>query len=180
MHEAQRVRAAISMTLCELATASQSPPLECTPFAPPHAEHDSEAEHEHLQPPCVAALSRSPQSWSSYSGYLREIPQLCYAFRRWNDIDTARHIYANITREKIALLQYMRRREERVGDMVDNLTTAQSSTLHQFSVQMKDEMAHARGEWMRVVEEAVDGVIKVAVEKVGHPRLSSTLPRNWP
>ncbi|KZP31131.1 hypothetical protein FIBSPDRAFT_42183 [Athelia psychrophila] len=55
MHEAQRVRAAISMTLCELATASQPPPLECTPFAPPHAKHDSEAEHaEHLQPPCVA------------------------------------------------------------------------------------------------------------------------------
>ncbi|KZP31132.1 hypothetical protein FIBSPDRAFT_849637, partial [Athelia psychrophila] len=34
-------------------------------------------------------------------------------------------------------------------------------------VQMRDEMAHARGEGMRVVEEAVDGVIKVAVEKHG-------------
>ena len=55
--------------------------------------------------PRCSALSRSAQFWSSYSGYLREmracspdicvicylstvviLAQLCYAFRRWNEI----------------------------------------------------------------------------------------------
>ncbi|KAJ7885704.1 hypothetical protein B0H14DRAFT_2698767 [Mycena olivaceomarginata] len=85
-----RVEAAISMTLCELATATHhSPPLECASFA-----MDGRSQGE-----CVDALSRSPQFWSSYSGYLREVPQLCFAFRRWNDIDTARDTYRNATIE---------------------------------------------------------------------------------
>ncbi|KAJ7637056.1 hypothetical protein FB45DRAFT_742661, partial [Roridomyces roridus] len=52
--EDERVKAAISMTLCELATATHhAVPLECKSF--------------------TVALSRSAQFWSSYSGYLREV-----------------------------------------------------------------------------------------------------------
>ncbi|KAF8189975.1 hypothetical protein K438DRAFT_1592842 [Mycena galopus ATCC 62051] len=83
MNEDERVRAAISMTLCELATATHhSIPLECASFA-------VDSEPAQVQGDCVDALSRSAQFWSSYSGYLREVrkyPQLCFAFRRWNDI----------------------------------------------------------------------------------------------
>ena len=32
------------------------------------------------------ALSRSTRHWSSYAGYLREIPQMCFTLQRWKDI----------------------------------------------------------------------------------------------
>ncbi|KAH7882822.1 hypothetical protein F5I97DRAFT_135194 [Phlebopus sp. FC_14] len=110
MNEQDRVQAAISMTLCELATARHStPPLECAAFA---RSRQKLPPPSHAQPECVEALSRSAQFWSSYSGYLREIPQLCFAFRRWIDIDTAKDIYRNITAEKMSLLRLLTEREK--------------------------------------------------------------------
>ncbi|KAI0732618.1 hypothetical protein C8Q72DRAFT_773951 [Fomitopsis betulina] len=110
MDEQERIRAAISMTICELYTASHSPPLECAAFSTRlHPAHTAANGESHTS--CVEALSRSAQYWSSYSGYLREVSQLCYAFRRWNDIDTARDIYHNATLEKLAFLQHMNARE---------------------------------------------------------------------
>ncbi|EKM56544.1 uncharacterized protein PHACADRAFT_92028, partial [Phanerochaete carnosa HHB-10118-sp] len=102
MNEEERIRAATSMTLCELATANHWPPLECAPLAvdDPSSGHPSRSSLDS----CVGALSRSAQYWSSYSGYLREarerdflidvskmaqlryVAQLCYAYRRWHDI----------------------------------------------------------------------------------------------
>ncbi|KAH9835145.1 uncharacterized protein C8Q71DRAFT_848869, partial [Rhodofomes roseus] len=103
--------AAISMTLCELSTANHhSPPLECVAFSTESRSSRPPA-HGPAHRSCVEALSRSAQYWSSYSGYLREVSQLCYAFRRWNDIDTARDIYRNATLEKVTLLQYLNDRE---------------------------------------------------------------------
>ncbi|KAI9444265.1 hypothetical protein H4582DRAFT_1807497 [Lactarius indigo] len=65
----ERVKAAISMTLCELRTAEfHSIPLECEVFLEEGAS-GGRASHGI----CVEALSRSTQSWASYSGYLREI-----------------------------------------------------------------------------------------------------------
>ncbi|GBE87534.1 Nuclear fusion protein [Sparassis crispa] len=116
MDEGERIKAAISMTLCELATAKHhAPPLECASFAPDADTPDTLSSTESLGC-CVDALSRSAQYWSSYSGYLREVPQLCYAFRRWNDIDTARDIYKNATIEKMALLRYLNDREIRLHE----------------------------------------------------------------
>ncbi|KAL1719110.1 hypothetical protein EV715DRAFT_272919 [Schizophyllum commune] len=100
--EDERVRAAISMTLCELATAKHhTPPLECAPFAPGANGRSSDA----AAGECVNALSRSAQYWSSYSGYLRELPQLCFAYRRWHDIDTAKEIYRNATLRELEVLE---------------------------------------------------------------------------
>ncbi|PCH44959.1 hypothetical protein WOLCODRAFT_105932 [Wolfiporia cocos MD-104 SS10] len=116
VNEDERVRAAISMTLCELATAKHNqPPMECAAYAA-----DSHSD-EMVSPPqshriCVEALSRSAQYWSSYSGYLREVSQLCYAFRRWNDIDTARDIYRNATLEKLTFLRILNEREKRMQE----------------------------------------------------------------
>ncbi|KIY51816.1 hypothetical protein FISHEDRAFT_18726, partial [Fistulina hepatica ATCC 64428] len=112
LDEDARVHAAISMTLCELATAKHhTPPLECSAFA---FEPSSVLFENDVEPltsrECVNALSRSAQFWSSYSGYLREVPQLCYAFRRWNDIDTAREIFHNSTVEAMKLLRHMNAR----------------------------------------------------------------------
>ncbi|OCH84750.1 hypothetical protein OBBRIDRAFT_377458 [Obba rivulosa] len=117
MGEDERVNAAIAMTLCELSTAKHySPPLECSLFLSDEAALTS----SNAQSDCVEALSRSAQYWSSYSGYLREVPQLCYAFRRWNDIDAARDIYQNISREKLDLLNVLWERETRFQSIHDN------------------------------------------------------------
>ncbi|KAL0572263.1 hypothetical protein V5O48_009709 [Marasmius crinis-equi] len=39
------------------------------------------------------------------------MPQLCFAFQRWNDIDVARNIYYNITLEKLTFIKLMQERE---------------------------------------------------------------------
>ncbi|KAK7693481.1 hypothetical protein QCA50_003049 [Cerrena zonata] len=105
----ERVQAAISLTLCELATAKQhSTPMECTPFDS-RLGSVSFDQSEGIQGQCVEALSRSAQHWSSYSGYLREIPQLCFAFLRWNEIDTAREVYKNTTVEHLSFLMELKR-----------------------------------------------------------------------
>ncbi|TFK41551.1 hypothetical protein BDQ12DRAFT_388968 [Crucibulum laeve] len=110
MDETERVNAAIAMTLCEVATAKHhSFPLECIPFSSENAPKNTDAQ---AQGTCVDALARSAQFWSSYSGYLREVPQLCFAFRRWNDIDSAKEIYRNATLEKIGLIKMMSDREK--------------------------------------------------------------------
>lgn len=38
--------------------------------------------------------------------------QLCFAFRRWLDIDIAKDVYRNITSEKLALLKFLNEREK--------------------------------------------------------------------
>ncbi|KAA1473054.1 hypothetical protein DENSPDRAFT_802032 [Dentipellis sp. KUC8613] len=110
LDEDGRVRAAISMTLCELKTARYSSlPLECQAFS---ADVATALQHDAPYAPCVEAISRSTQFWASYSGYLREIPQLCFAFQRGNTIDEAHDIYRNATLEHIAFLRLLSDRDE--------------------------------------------------------------------
>ncbi|KAK7018974.1 hypothetical protein R3P38DRAFT_2979840 [Favolaschia claudopus] len=109
MNEEERVTAAISMTLCELATATHhSLPLECASFTVDSKQDPTVRGRGE----CVDALSRSAQSWSSYSGYLREVPQLCFAFRRWNDIDAASDIYKTSIMEMTTLARLLLAREQ--------------------------------------------------------------------
>ncbi|KAH9000803.1 Tht1-like nuclear fusion protein-domain-containing protein [Lactarius hatsudake] len=110
----ERVKAAISMTLCELRTAEfHSIPLECEVFL---EEGPGASGGRAPHGICVEALSRSTQSWASYSGYLREIPQLCFAYQRSNEKDLALEIYRNATIEKVAyirrLMQHAKREDE--------------------------------------------------------------------
>ncbi|KDQ22249.1 hypothetical protein PLEOSDRAFT_1109370 [Pleurotus ostreatus PC15] len=116
MLEDERVKAAIMMTLCELSTARHhSLPMECSAFAPTQDLGRFTGKHrEQSQGSCVDALSRSAQSWSSYSGYLRDVPQLCSTFSKWNDIDLAREIYRNATLLKIKLIRSLNTREEKL------------------------------------------------------------------
>jgi hypothetical protein len=84
------------MTLCELRTAEfHSIPLECEVFleegeSSGRAPHGTCVEWAYLldvfdlfTPPC-RALSRSTQSWASYSGYLREIRTLVLVWNRFS------------------------------------------------------------------------------------------------
>jgi len=117
------------------------------------------ADEFNFDAPRYSALSRSAQFWSSYSGYLREmracspgicvicylstvivLAQLCYAFRRWNEIglfryfrhgfvaealflcvstaDLAKNLYQNATLENINLIQLFSARERKFDDVV--------------------------------------------------------------
>ncbi|PVF99252.1 hypothetical protein CPB86DRAFT_825142 [Serendipita vermifera] len=112
-----RIVAAVSMTLCELGMMERvTVPLECRPFATSGVMGgDPMPTNDHSAKPCVEAFHRSPQFWSSYSGYLRQIPQLCFAYRRWHEIDTAKKLYRNATLEKISLLRLLRKRQEHIN-----------------------------------------------------------------
>ncbi|KAJ3873624.1 hypothetical protein F5051DRAFT_117703 [Lentinula edodes] len=120
MNEEERVVAAISMTLCELATAKHhAPPMECDMFSarlrasgPRDGFSDEQEEFEvDIRGNCVNALSRSAQFWSSYSGYLREVPQLCSTFQRENDIDNAKDLFRNISLNQELFLRMVVDRE---------------------------------------------------------------------
>ncbi|KJA21513.1 hypothetical protein HYPSUDRAFT_140502, partial [Hypholoma sublateritium FD-334 SS-4] len=120
MDEAERVDAAISMTLCEIATAAHhAAPLECRAYTTHGNRGAGEGLSSKVRGECVSALSRSAQFWASYSGYLREVPQLCHAFRRWNDIDLARDIYRNATLEKITFLRSAGEREREMARQME-------------------------------------------------------------
>jgi len=98
------------MALCELKTAAHySIPMECTSLVSGHDGSVDTIERSSYSS-CVEAMSRSTQSWASYSGYLREIPQLCFAFRNANGIDQALQLYKNATVEKIAFLRHLGQR----------------------------------------------------------------------
>ncbi|KAG8814542.1 hypothetical protein FRC17_001085 [Serendipita sp. 399] len=113
-----RVNAAIHLTICELKTAEHvTVPLECTEFTGSSRQGRSDGAKA-----CVEALYRSPQFWSSYSGYLRDIPQLCFAYRRWHEIDTAKNFYRNATIEKIAVLKLMQRRQLQLSEQESRMS----------------------------------------------------------
>ncbi|KAF8331841.1 uncharacterized protein EI90DRAFT_3055606 [Cantharellus anzutake] len=139
-----RVRASISMTLCEITTTERlSVPLECQ-------EYRNEAHYtfsdkrlskiDTVQSQCVEALSRSAQLWTSYSGYLREIPQLCFAFGTWNEVDIAKSLYRNATIEISALLAVLRRDADRMALAAEEISKSTgifgslSSALEQTSI----------------------------------------------
>ncbi|PWN17948.1 hypothetical protein BCV69DRAFT_89183 [Microstroma glucosiphilum] len=127
----ERIRAAIALTKCDLATAGQTPPLECSGIQPSQGM----GVERNPASPCVAALSRSPQHWSTYSGYLREIPMLCFALRRQLEVDTVREIYVNISQEKISILKVLKKgaegalqrdqdQEVKLAEFIDHMKTA--------------------------------------------------------
>ena len=75
---------------------------------------DSERSQESIT--CVEALSRSMQFWATYSGYMRELPQFCFALARLADQDAAKEIYHNVTQEKRALLSILRQHLHRSAE----------------------------------------------------------------
>ena len=79
----EKISFAIELTLCELKTASLDPPLECL-------QHDN-------QEKCVNALSRIPQWWTSFSGYVKETVLMCYSVRHNIEKQELSDVYRNVT-----------------------------------------------------------------------------------
>lgn len=42
---------------------------------------------------CSSSFSRSPQYWSSYTSFLRDIVQTCYALETWRDASEFKKLY---------------------------------------------------------------------------------------
>ncbi|KAI0827085.1 hypothetical protein BC628DRAFT_1370774, partial [Trametes gibbosa] len=168
-HEDARVRAALSMTLCEIATAENlSPPMECIPF---QVDYDGQLWPKAADSPgkCVEALSRSAQYWSSYSGYLREVPQLCFAFRRWNDIDVAKELHRNSTLQSLALLQHLVDRE-RLFERGLNDSVAFSEQIQKVFAEL--QMSSAA---LSVASNSISEQLRVSIEEMSRAFLDSIL-----
>ncbi|KAI7868288.1 hypothetical protein BDF14DRAFT_1795060 [Spinellus fusiger] len=70
--ESTKIKYTLMLTLCELSTASMKAPRECRDI-------DSCTDKQAQQ--CVMKLATSPQTWTSYSGYFRDVEQMCFAIR---------------------------------------------------------------------------------------------------
>ncbi|KAI0292895.1 hypothetical protein BC826DRAFT_1017394 [Russula brevipes] len=166
----QRVKAAISMTLCELRTAEfHSIPLECEAFLEDGGLGDRA--HHGI---CVEALSRSTQSWASYSGYLREIPQLCFAYQRSNEKYLALEIYRNATVEKIAYIRHLRQWAEKedearavwqsllvdLKNSIDNLQ-ASPTLSHKIYTDISASVLHELQQVMHTQKESFDVQLQI-------------------
>ncbi|KZV76600.1 hypothetical protein PENSPDRAFT_385850 [Peniophora sp. CONT] len=96
LNEKAQQRAAVSMAICEIQSASDNiVPAECASFASEHV-HEGVSHNE-----CLNALARTDRYWTSYSGYHREITQLCDAYRR-----------SHITELSLDMLQFAMRQQE--------------------------------------------------------------------
>ncbi|GAA6027854.1 hypothetical protein JCM8097_001749 [Rhodosporidiobolus ruineniae] len=101
-----RSELAARMALCEIGTSEGAKvPREC--------EDWEKGMKRGKVASCVEALSRSPQHWSSYSGYLREIITLCSAFRRWADVELARDLHGSTAKESAAFVDELREYERK-------------------------------------------------------------------
>ncbi|GAA5946891.1 hypothetical protein JCM3765_002064 [Sporobolomyces pararoseus] len=101
--DSQRSEIAVRMALCEIGSAqSARTPKECLDWEQKRGQVAF----------CVEALSRSPQYWASYSGYLREIVTHCSTFRRWADIELARDLHKASTSILHDFVSRLKRYEE--------------------------------------------------------------------
>lgn len=183
------VTAAIALTECDLATAGQTPPLECLGIQPSQQTGTDASSTS----PCVSALSRSPQHWSTYSGYLREIPMLCFAIKRQMEVDVVKEVYANISQEKIALLKVLNRgaegavqraqdQEVKLANFVDYLKAAmnelnQGLVASVSSVRMASQDISELAQSSRASEEleaAAGSIVSLAQERIQEAALQTS------
>lgn len=122
--ESNRRAIAISFTLCSMQSALQPVPNECLPWwqlsEPPVKKPSRIMSVWSNTPPgesdrqalCLGAIHRSPQDWNSYNTFLSDATQLCHVLQGQQEIAQARELYANATMEKIALLKYLKKKDQ--------------------------------------------------------------------
>ncbi|VDB92506.1 unnamed protein product [Peniophora sp. CBMAI 1063] len=147
LDEQAQQRAAVSMAVCEIQSASDNiVPAECTYFATENA-YDG-VPHAN----CLNALARTDRYWTSYSGYHREITQLCDAYRRSHITELSLDMLQFAMRQQEAALKHANAsnaawREEQL-DLMANLSAAQLQALAdtQASAQASTELVQRRAE----------------------------------
>ncbi|KAJ3341772.1 hypothetical protein HDU93_004156 [Gonapodya sp. JEL0774] len=91
------VAIAVAFTACEMSTAGVQLPLECV-----DATKIGNNPTSPQSKGCVQALSRTPQLWTSYSGYLRDVIQICAALRHPAERQLLAQLYSNISHLNLA------------------------------------------------------------------------------
>ncbi|ORX76208.1 hypothetical protein BCR32DRAFT_304069 [Anaeromyces robustus] len=83
----KKMEYAVELTLCELTSANISVPTEC--------RHDQK---NRSMAKCVENISRYSQLWTSYSGYFKDVVNMCYAIRYPLERNLLQNIHRNITK----------------------------------------------------------------------------------
>ncbi|KAJ3091020.1 hypothetical protein HK102_001931 [Quaeritorhiza haematococci] len=100
---------AIRLTLCEIATANLSPPVECIKFDEFHDFAWTGKEKRNVPAAkCVEALSRNNILWTSYSGYSREVVNMCFAVRYELEREWLAKLYRNLTSAQLTTYRLLR------------------------------------------------------------------------
>ncbi|KAI8815662.1 uncharacterized protein EV422DRAFT_347748 [Fimicolochytrium jonesii] len=115
VHEIEKVRYAVDLTLCEIATGNIPIPASC----------QAESYQTDVYG-CVEMLSHVPQLWTSYSGYLREVVNICFAIQYESHQSHISQLFENVTLQQITNLRLLvkHRREMKVwhGDEMGRLS----------------------------------------------------------
>lgn len=146
-------------------------PLECRSLQLEQgAAHDSKSQHLSQ---CVHALSHSAQFWSTYSGYLRDVPSLCFALRQEHETYTAAKLYREMAHEKAAFLLEIRRATE---DSQKGHQEALSVALQRLAAVSqrfaKDELDLRRS--VVSVRETAEGAIESMIQEIEAVHLHSS------
>ncbi|BFZ59769.1 karyogamy protein [Saitoella coloradoensis] len=126
--DADRVRFAAGLTICEFEAAGVEGPIECS-----HGEKGAGA--------CVKALERRPQWWTSYSGNYRETRTICSLARRSIEKEQILDLHANLTVVQSQVLEVLRREVH----VADSHAAAQEEVLERWSVFLEEFGREAEG-----------------------------------
>ncbi|KAJ3150503.1 karyogamy protein [Geranomyces michiganensis] len=103
---------AVYFTRCEIATANIPIPNECKMQAVDRDVY-----------PCIEILSHAPQLWTSYSGYVREVVNMCFAIQYENHRDNVEQLFSNVTAHQISSYRLLRRQHKDMESWHDQQMT---------------------------------------------------------
>nr|CAG8480011.1 14716_t:CDS:10 [Entrophospora candida] len=109
LSETIKIQFAIHLTKCEIATANLLVPMECQDF-------DREIGNNEVGK-CVESLSRTPQLWTSYSGYFREVFHICFAVRYSVEKDLLEELHRNITKNQLFNYKILRNQQSEMIEL---------------------------------------------------------------
>ncbi|GAO50986.1 hypothetical protein G7K_5099-t1 [Saitoella complicata NRRL Y-17804] len=119
--DADRVRFAAGLTMCEFEAAGVEGPVECS-YTRRYGEKGVGA--------CVKTLERRPQWWTSYSGNYRETRTICSLARRSIEKDRILDLHANLTVIQSQVLEVLRREAQ----VANSHAAAQEEVLNRWRV----------------------------------------------
>ncbi|KAG2194327.1 hypothetical protein INT47_000254 [Mucor saturninus] len=97
---------ALTLTLCELQSADIKVPKECQ-FISQDPRYNSRDVKQ-----CVKKLSKSAQTWTSYSGYFRDVVLICFAIRYPMEKEILQKLHVNITLNQLRNFNILQQQQE--------------------------------------------------------------------
>ncbi|OBZ84781.1 hypothetical protein A0J61_07164 [Choanephora cucurbitarum] len=113
LNSVQHIQYAIKLALCELSLAQLKIPIEC---------HSTDARNLKN---CVRKLSYSPQTWTSYSGYFRDVA------KNFEILYQQQKHLIEWQQQEIALLDQLRGSQSRLIDQLEHIRAAHLKSANQ-------------------------------------------------